>query len=161
MGKNDRKTTRKNRKPKRVRIKYVKIEEGKDYTIAQLKMLRSGKLTDEVVTKLVDAFKNDLNNEEASDYAGIHPDTYNNWRNWSSEFRDKMDSAKRFLMAVAKNNIAKAVSKGDVDNSFKLLERRQKNTYSTRVENVNTEVDYDKLLEDLDDKYKPEELSKS
>lgn len=132
----------------------------KDYSIEYLKTLRKGTLTDDVLLKLEEGHKNDFTIEETCTYAGISAETYYNYCLWSSEFKEKMENAKRFLFIAAKKNIMNAVTKrANIDSSWKLLERRQKHIYAPSSEV--TVKDPNKVLEDLEDEFKPGELEPS
>lgn len=96
------------------------------------------KCTDQVVSDLKAAFKDDLSNEEACHYAKIHPDTYYEWRKLSDEFSAQMDIAKSYVARRAKQLLAKAIENGGIDEAKWYLERRQRKDYSSRIEQDNS-----------------------
>jgi len=102
------------------------------------KKSNAGRPTDfkeEVVTKLVEAFKNDFTDTEACIYAGISRNTFYRWLNEKPEFNDKIQSAKAFLFFAAKRNITQqVVNLKSVPDSWKFLEKRQKDIYADRQE---------------------------
>ena len=105
----------------------------KSKTIAQLKH-KKYKLTDQVISDLQGALNQDFTVEEACLYAGIAQDTYYRWVKESEEFKDLMRRAKLFVFFKAKQNIAECVVKGSIEDSWKLLSKRQKELYSDRQE---------------------------
>lgn len=69
--------------------------------------------TEEVVSKLEDAFKMDFNTTEACDYAGVDRKTFYRWLKEDDKFRHKMDSAKRWATIAAKKGHMKLILEGD------------------------------------------------
>jgi hypothetical protein len=62
-----------------------------------------------------------------------------------------MEIAKTYLKRQAKNNIAEQIKdKKSISTSTWFLERRDKDRYSTRTENLNTDVTIDDLLDKLE-----------
>lgn len=107
-------------------------DKEKDLSIKELMQLHKKTLTDEVMLKLQAAFQYDFTNEEACYYAKINPSTYYNYCKWSSEFREKMEEYKSFVAMSAKENIFKAIRGGSIEDSWKYLERRRKDDYSSK-----------------------------
>jgi len=91
-------------------------------------------LTEEVVRKFEEAFKNDFTDTEACLYAQISRETYYFHKSKNKIFSDKMDTAKQFPFFLAKKNIMQAIQKGMVEDSWKFLSKRQKELYSDRLE---------------------------
>lgn len=92
---------------------------------------RPSKLIDSRVGKLEVAFMRDFTVEEACSFAGIHRDTYYEWRRDYPWFSDRMDAAQNYLLTAAKHNLAERVIRyKDADISKWLLERRQKKRYA-------------------------------
>lgn len=107
----------------------------KDYTLEELKTSANASIfSDEVLSKLEQAFENDFTNEEAARFAGISPATYYNWYKISSQFRENVDRSKDFAFIAAKKLIAASIKSGVVEDAWKLLKTRQKSLYSTRNE---------------------------
>jgi len=103
-------------------------------TLKQL-MLAADKLSDKMLSDLEDGFKRDFTIEETCLFAGIHKDTYYEWRKRSDEFATRMDRATSFVVFAAKRNIAqRIVNEESVEDSWKYLSRKQKNLYSLRTE---------------------------
>jgi len=89
-----------------------------------------------IVRKLTEAFKNDFTVQEACFYAGIAKDTYYRWKRENEEFSYEMERAKIFVATHAKKVIAKSIMPNCIKTSTWLLNRRQRNRYTTKQENV-------------------------
>jgi hypothetical protein len=114
---------------------------------------RPSAITDEVIRKLEDALKNDFTVTEACSYAGIGHTTYYDHIKANPDFADKMTRAKKFVFFASKRNIANAIiNEGSVEDSWKLLERRQKKLYSLRQEL--TGKDGENLIPEIGEKEK-------
>lgn len=103
---------------------------------------------EDIVRKLEEAFKNDFTQYEACLYAGISEDTYSRRIKSDEKFAERMASAKQFPFFLAKRNIIKALNKGEVEDSWKFLQKRQKDIYSDRIETKN-ETNVNVTLNDL------------
>jgi hypothetical protein len=91
-------------------------------------------MTPEVVALLVSAFRDGLNITQACWQAGISRESYYHHINSDPELSDKMDRAQQFLSMNSRQNISKAVQSGDLNTSKWLLERKNKDEFSTRQE---------------------------
>lgn len=139
-------------------------KEEKKLTLAQLKkrslQTPNGKKNfDAVLSDLKAGFMRDFTDEESCHYAGISKDTYYRWRAISDEFCEVIDVAKTWLFRKAKQNLVDAVEAHSVDESKWLLQKRQKNLYSDRVEQtgkdgeaIQHEVDLSNYKEKLKEK---------
>lgn len=140
-----------------------------ELTIKELQLKAYG-LTPAVLKSLIASLEADFTILEACHAAGITEPSFYNWRKKSREFLVKMDIARGALGRAAKTNVAKAITKsGSVYDSWKWLEKRQKELYSDRTEvtdgdgnpvitavNVNV-INKHRTFEDLDSDRKPEE----
>ena len=102
---------------------------------------RPTKIDDEIVWKLVDAFKNDSSVEEACSYAGIVRDTYYRRYKKYKRFSDKIDDAKQFPFILSKSKIFSAVKSNDLALSAKyaleFLKRRHPDRKDKQENTVN------------------------
>ncbi len=115
------------------RVAHVKVKEKPRKSNAG----RPSLFTEERVRKLEQGFRNDLTVDECCTYAGISKETYYEWCNKDKDFLTRMESAKRYLFIIAKNNITNALAKNkSVEDSWKFLQKRQKDLYSDKVENA-------------------------
>tara|TARA_Y100000310_G_C20448272_1_gene699466 strand:+ start:108 stop:560 length:453 start_codon:yes stop_codon:yes gene_type:complete len=84
------------------------------------------------IAKLTEALRLDLTIEKACDYAGISKDTY--YRHLKEkDFSDDMRRAQMHLEIESKKSLARGV-KEDPNLALKVLERRDKELYSPRLE---------------------------
>jgi len=102
---------------------------------------RPTEYTDETVNRLSDAFKDGANITQACLLSGISRETYYTWLKEKPGFSDKMDSAQQWPSVIARRSVVKAISQEEVnpqrfgtDNSWKWLERKNKDEFSTRSE---------------------------
>lgn len=139
-----------------------------ELTIKELQLKAYG-LTPTVLQTLIASLEADFTILEACHAAEIAERTFYYWQTKSKEFAVKMDIARGALGRAAKTNINKAVKSGSVYDSWKWLEKRQKELYSDRTEvtdgdgnpvitavNVNV-INKHRTFEDLDNDRKPEE----
>lgn len=108
-------------------------KEKKSKTIKQL-MDEKVKFTEKVLSDLKYALMKDFTIEEACHYAGINKDTYYEWYKQSDEFAFEMETAKSTILRKAKDIIEKGLASGDQNIAKWILERRQKDIYSTKSE---------------------------
>ena len=96
---------------------------------------------DEIVEKLIDAFKKDSTVEEACSYAGIHRDTFYRWLRKNKRFSDKIDDAKQYPFIRCKTKIFEAVENKDPNVSAKyaleFLKRRHPDRKDKQENTVN------------------------
>lgn len=87
-------------------------------------MARPTKQTPEIVAKLLAAYNNAYNDEEAADYAGIDRATLWRWKQEDEQLCNKIDEAKRLPNRKAKENVITAINEGDPSTSKWWLERK-------------------------------------
>lgn len=90
-------------------------------------------ITPWVLQKLREAYLLDATDEEAAEYAGISAGTLYNYQREKPEFIEQKGGWKSSVTFKAKISVAAAVE-NDPDLALRLLERRQKEHYSTRTE---------------------------
>lgn len=95
---------------------------------------RPTKMTDEVVNKLENAFKDGANVTEACRIAEISTRSYYEWLNTNEDFSHKMTNAQEYPDVIAKMVLVKAIKSDDVDTAKWWAERRMKNEFSTKQE---------------------------
>lgn len=88
------------------------------------KVGRKCTITEERVSKLVQAFNAGANVQEACFYALISKESYYRRYSTDKEFRNTVESAKRYLSIAAKRNIAQKIMSGDIALAKWYLERR-------------------------------------
>lgn len=92
-------------------------------------MGRRSKYTLETVKKITDAIKLGATYELACGYAGIHYDTFNEWRKKKSEFSDALKAAEGIAAVGWLAKIEKAASDGNWAAAAWKLERRYPEEY--------------------------------
>ena len=100
------------------------------------------KMTPEVVGKLEQAFAIDATIEEACFYAGIHKDTYYEWKKRYPELSDRVEQLRNTPILAGRQTLATAV-KSDAQTALKYLERKRKSEFSVKTE---TELSGDSKL---------------
>lgn len=96
-------------------------------------MGRRSKYTPETVEKLTDAIKLGATYELATGYAGIHYDTFNEWRNKKSEFSEAIKAAEGVAAVGWLAKIEKAANDGTWQAAAWKLERRYPHEYGRTV----------------------------
>lgn len=94
---------------------------------------RPSKLSEDVVRKLLEAFAVDANVTQACSYAEITRETYYQWIKKHPELSDRIEVIRERLPLKAKENIAKAIHGGSIDDSWQLLGKRDKD-YTEKVQ---------------------------
>lgn len=92
-------------------------------------MPRPTVLTDEVVRKLLEAFKMDVSVEEACLYAGIAKDTYYRKLREDEGFSDEVGRARMYATMMARLSVIKAIP-GDPHLALRYLERKRREEFS-------------------------------
>ncbi len=101
---------------------------------------RPSKLTEAVIQKLEQGFRNDFTVLESCIYAGIGHETFYGHLRKNKQFADRIESAQNFLFFAAKNNIAQSIGKNkSVADSWALLNKRQASRYAEKV-NINNNL---------------------
>ena len=94
---------------------------------------RPPKFSEEIIGKLLQAFAIDANVKQACAYAEIHPDTYYEWVKKHPELSDRIEVMREKLPLKAKENIARIIHGGSIDDSWQLLGKRDKD-YTEKVQ---------------------------
>lgn len=81
-------------------------------------------MTPSTVTKLMAAFNNGFNVQEACYYAGISKQTYYRWLKEDEQFSDLMERAKSAPNSKAKEVVIQAINGGDAQLAFRYLQAR-------------------------------------
>ena len=81
-------------------------------------------ITPTVLSKIEECFLIDCTDVEACQIAGISTNTLYRYQEKHPEFRDRKQLLKSNITYLAKRNIVKALEEGNVDMSFKVLERK-------------------------------------
>ena len=93
---------------------------------------RPTKMTADTVNKLEQGFKIGLNDTECCAYVGISRETFYNFLEKNTDFRDKIHDWKQNPVAKAKNTIFKNLD--DPQTAKWYLERKCKDEFSTKQE---------------------------
>ena len=115
-----------------------------------------------IMPKLEHAFSIGANITEACIYAGINRNTYYDWCKRYPRLSDKFDGLRMTPILEAKETIAKSLK--DTKDAQWYAERKIKSEFSTRVENMNLDVeDYDEMTEisETIDNWKPKKKKKT
>lgn len=91
------------------------------------------KLSEDVIAKLAQAFAIGATVEQASDYADIHPATYYRWMEKYPELCEYFDRMRQRLPLKAKENIAKTIQAGNINDSWRLLEKTESGIYGEKL----------------------------
>ncbi len=81
-------------------------------------------MTPTTVTKLMAAFNNGFNVQEACFYSGISKQTYYRWLKEDPDFSDLMERAKSAPNSKAKEIVIQAINGGDAQLAFRYLQAR-------------------------------------
>jgi hypothetical protein len=97
--------------------------------------------SEEYVKSLEDAFKNGANIVQACLLSRISRETYYNWCEQKKGFLDRMTTAQEYPSVIARLAVVKAIgeevknpSRNGTENSWKWLERKNKDEFSSRSE---------------------------
>lgn len=127
----------------------VDKKEEKKHTLEEMKQ-KDYKFTQDILSAFQYAFCRDYTDAQACRYAKINPDTFYRWLRESDEFRAFIETAKDDLKVKAKENIRqRVVVDKDTETSKYVLERREKENYSPRQENINADTTLEELKEIL------------
>jgi hypothetical protein len=102
-------------------------------------------MTDLIVQKLEDAFLKGYSDVQACIYAGISKQSLYNYCNENKEFLDQKELLKSNVSMISKTNIVDKIKEGDIELSKWWLERKNKNEFSLKTINDNTNRNYDKV----------------
>ena len=98
------------------------------------KVGRPTKITPEVLDKLRQAYLWGANDKEAYGYADISHETFYNYIEKQPQFREQIGIWQNSPLLKAKRKVVEDIEK-DVRNAQWYLERKQKDEFSTKVEN--------------------------
>ena len=98
-------------------------------------------LTPEIIAKLEQAFSMGCSDLEACFYADIGKTTLYNYQNAHPEFVERKERLKERMIFKARTVIADALNNKDENTARWYLERKRKDEFSTKQENVLSTVD--------------------
>lgn len=98
-------------------------------------------LTPEIIAKLEQAFSMGCSDLEACFYADIGKTTLYNYQNAHPEFVERKERLKERMIFKARTVIADALNKNDENTAKWYLERKKKDEFSTRSENLMGNID--------------------
>lgn len=94
-------------------------------------------MTDEVISKLEEAFSVGATDLQACFYAEISKESLYRYQKANPEFRERKEGLKNNLQFIAKNVLANSIeTKKNEQDAKWLLERKEKKDYSTRTEST-------------------------
>lgn len=100
-------------------------------------MARPTVMTEDVISKLEQLFRDGSHVYEACKEVNIDPSTYYKHLKENPEFSNRMDLAQEYTTEIARALVSRTISKrGDVDTAKWWLERRAKDKFSTRSEHT-------------------------
>jgi hypothetical protein len=91
-------------------------------------------ITDEVVRKLEDAFREGFSVNTACELSGISRSTYYEHLNSNEAFSDKMVVARQWVNEKAKQVIIKAIDKDDIKAAQWWLERKARDEFGANID---------------------------
>lgn len=97
-------------------------------------MARKSKYTPETVAKILEAIKMGATYDLAAGYAGVHYDTFNEWRKGKSEFSEQLKNAEGIAAMIWLAKIERAASDGEWQAAAWKLERRYPHSYGKTVQ---------------------------
>lgn len=103
---------------------------------------------DITLQKLEYGFAHGLSDAQACLYAGIAPSSLYNYQRQNPDFLERKELLKDSITMRAKLNVAGKINEGDTQQSQWWLERKAKDEFSVRTENVNANMDLTKELSD-------------
>lgn len=106
------------------------------------------------LNKLEYGFAHGLTDSQACLYAGISPASLYNYQNAHPEYLERKEQLKNSITMRAKLNVADKINDGDIAQSNWWLERKAKDEFSTRTENINANVNLTDLPDEEKDKIK-------
>jgi hypothetical protein len=112
-------------------VKMTKRKDPKDYQ----KVGRPTVMTDEVVSKLEQAWSMGCSDLEACLFADISKQTLYDYQAKYPEFVDRKERLKESLVLKARTVIANSLNNKDENTAKWYLERKKKDEFSTKVEN--------------------------
>ena len=98
-------------------------------------------LTPEIIAKLEQAFSMGCSDLEACFYADIGKTTLYNYQKANPEFVERKERLKERMIFKARTVIADALNKNDENTAKWYLERKKKDEFSTRSENLMGNID--------------------
>jgi ACT domain-containing protein len=88
----------------------------------------------DAVRKLEQAFAIGCTVEEACSISGVSRSAYYKKLEDDTQFMDKMERAKLFMIIQARHTVYNAIRAGDIKTSMWYLERKRKDEFSTKTE---------------------------
>lgn len=117
-------------------------------------------MTKEMVQKLENGFIMGCSDREACILAGIGKSTLDDYCKKNDNFRTKKELLKNNPSLKARMIIYKELEIGDKQTAQWYLERKNKNEFSTRTENMNTNLNPEDIIETEDEKEAMKEIAK-
>lgn len=109
-------------------------------------------MTEAVVQKLEEWFKNDFTDGESCSYAWISREVYYLHCRQNKDFLHRMERAKDYCFILAKKNVLGGINNWDEEYSLKRLKNRQNKIYSERNEtnpqDVNININFDSMTDE-------------
>lgn len=87
-----------------------------------------------IVGMIIEVLKDGGSITEACRIAGIHRDTFYDWKNKDKDFSDKVEYAENYMNEIAKGVIVRSIKEWSSKDAKWWLERKAKNEFSTRSE---------------------------
>ena len=107
-------------------------------------------MTEAVIAKLEEAFLLGCTDLEACLLADISKDALYDYQNKNPEFTERKQRLKETPVLKARTSVVKELE-SNPELALKYLERKKKDEFSTRQENINTDVDPKHILDNLED----------
>jgi hypothetical protein len=119
---------------------------------------RDSVINEKTIRLLEEAFIRSYTDLEACLFAGIGKTAFYKYKKENKDFAERIEVLKKHVLLTAKQNIVDKIEVGDTDTSKWYLERKNKDEFSTRIESINTNLDFE--MKDEDDKILKESAKK-
>lgn len=110
---------------------------------------RSTVMTPQVLAKLEECFAKGYNDYQSYKSAGISKDAFYDYKKSHPDFSEKIQWLKDNPLILAKENVYDKIAEGDIKTSQWYLERKAKDEFSLRTENIGISTQV--KLDDKDD----------
>lgn len=111
---------------------------------------KSPVMSPEVIQKLETAFSMGANQAEACLHADINESTFSTWKKRKPELAKNLMRLKSKPALLAKSTLLKGIGK-DPNLALRYLERVSPDEFSTRTENINTNITVEDVMSQFDD----------
>ena len=112
-------------------------------------------MTDDILSKLEQAFLMGYSDTEACYRAGICKATLCNYQRRNPRFLERKEQLKRRLISASRDAVGRAILTGDLNTAKWYLERKAKDEFSLKTEQQITEREPPKIVDDVSGSVEP------